>query len=264
MKPTFNTMAGGGIKVVSLEFDTIGYFARCMEDLELITRVIGLPREESIKQIPLKEARVGFVKSPFWSSAGPGTVAAMEKAAEILRKHGVMIENVEFPDEFNDAAALVRMFKIIFVADSGASFYKDYLMDTTKTMLDPEVRASVEDAPKYPREEVRQAFDYYAALRPVLDKIATRYSALITPSATDEAPLGLGDMGSPVFNFVWTVGKSWHQQYLPQTDLLCLGSANAGDSGACLRRTQRYARWPVSHNPYILRSVPPEHCNDSQ
>ncbi|PQE10763.1 amidase protein [Rutstroemia sp. NJR-2017a BBW] len=42
-------------------------------------------------------------------------------------------------------------------------------------------------------------------LRPVFDEIAAKYSSLIAPSATDEAPLGLGDMGSPVFNYVWTV-----------------------------------------------------------
>ncbi|KAK0278416.1 hypothetical protein LTR35_009155 [Friedmanniomyces endolithicus] len=204
MKPTFNTIAGGGIKVASIEFDTIGYFARCMEDLQLITDVLSLPAVQPIKRIPLHEAKVGFVKSPFWSSAGPGTIAAMEKAAEILRKHGVTVEDVEFPHEFSDAAALTDTFKAIFVTDSGASFYKDYLMDTTKTKLDPAVRAFVDDAPKYPREEVRQAFDYYAALRPALDKIATKYSALITPSAVDEAPLGIGDMGSPIFNSVWT------------------------------------------------------------
>jgi Asp-tRNA(Asn)/Glu-tRNA(Gln) amidotransferase A subunit family amidase len=100
------------------------------------------------------------------------------------------------------------MFKVIFVTGAGASFYKDYLMDTTKTKLDPDVRAFVEDAPEFSREEVRQAFDFYAALRHMLDKIATGYSVLITPSATDEAPLGLGDMGSPIFNSVWTVRKS--------------------------------------------------------
>lgn len=132
----------------------------------------------------------------------------MDKAAEILRKHDVTVEDVEFPDEFNDAATLSRMFKVIFVTDSRASFYKDYIMDATKTKLDPDVRAFVEDAPKFLREEVRRAFDYYAALRPALDKIATTYSALITSSATDEAPLGLNDMGSPIFNFVWTVRKS--------------------------------------------------------
>lgn len=113
MKPSFNAIAGGAIKVASLELDTIGYFAHCRKDLKLITDVLSLPTEESINEIPLKEAKVGFVKSPFWSSAGPGTVAAMENAAQILRTHGVTVEDVEFPDEFNDAAALKRMFKVI-------------------------------------------------------------------------------------------------------------------------------------------------------
>ncbi|KAK0108687.1 hypothetical protein ONS95_003479 [Cadophora gregata] len=204
MKPTFDTISGGGIKVASHEFDTIGYFARSMEDLKLITDVLSVTEEKAMKEMPLKEHKVGLVKSPFWPSAGPGTIAAMENAAEILRNHCVTVVDVEFPDEFNDATALNRMFEVIFVTDGGVSFYKDYLMDTTKTKLDPDVRAFVEDAPKFPREEVRQAFDYFAALRLVFDKIASQYSALITPSATDEAPLGLGDMGSPVFNSVWT------------------------------------------------------------
>jgi len=106
MKPTFSTTAGGGVKAASIEFDTIGYyFARCMEDLQLITDVLGLPAEESIKKIPPKEARVGFVKSLFWSSAGSGTIAAMEKAAETLRKHGVTVGDVDLSHEFSDAAA---------------------------------------------------------------------------------------------------------------------------------------------------------------
>ena len=207
MKPTFNTIAGGGIKVASLEFDTIGYFARSIDDLQLLSKVLNIFLEDSVKEIPLREIKVGFVKSPYWPRAGPGTTAAMKSAANILRDHGVTVEDVEFPVEFNDAKALSRMFKVIFVTNSGASFYKDYLMDTTNTKLDPEVRAFVEDAPKFHREEIRQAFDDYAALRPVFDEMASKYSALVTPSAPDEAPLGIGDMGSATFNSVWTVSS---------------------------------------------------------
>ncbi|MCJ1404965.1 hypothetical protein MMC11_008191 [Xylographa trunciseda] len=65
MKPTFNTIAGGGIKVASLEFDTVGYFACYIKDLKLITDVLSLPMKKSITEIPLKEAKVGFLKSPF-------------------------------------------------------------------------------------------------------------------------------------------------------------------------------------------------------
>ncbi|KAH6626156.1 amidase signature domain-containing protein [Chaetomium sp. MPI-SDFR-AT-0129] len=163
MKPTFNTISGGGIKVASLEFDTIGYFARSLEDLKLLTDVLSISVEEPPEETALETMRVGFVKSPFWSSAGSGTLTAMEKAAEILNKHGVQVDYVEFPDGFTDADALNRMFKVIFVANGGVSFYNDYLMDATKTKLDPEVRASVDEARKLSRDEVRQAFDYYAS-----------------------------------------------------------------------------------------------------
>ena len=132
----------------------------------------------------------------------------MEKAADILRRHGVLVEEVDFPVGFADADTLNRMFEVIFVSNGGVAFYSDCLKDTTKTRLDPAVRAFVEDAPKVPRREVREAFDYFAAIRPVLDRIAVEYSALLTPSATDEAPVGLGDMGSPVFNSVWTVSNA--------------------------------------------------------
>ncbi len=74
------------------------------------------------------------------------------------------------------------MFKVIFVDNGGVAFYNDYLMDTTKTKLDPEARAFVDEAPKLSREEVRQAFDYYAALRPVFDKIAIS-TPLLSPQA---------------------------------------------------------------------------------
>ncbi|KAK4691696.1 hypothetical protein P7C71_g5360, partial [Lecanoromycetidae sp. Uapishka_2] len=264
MKPTFNTIAGGGIMVASPELDTIGYFAHCMEDLKRITDVLSLPTEISTKEIPLEEARVGFVKSPFWSSAGPGTVAALKKAADILRKHGVTVEDVEFPDKFDDAAALRRMFKVIFVTDSGASFYSDYLIDTTKTKLDPDVRAFVEDAPKFSREEVREVFDYYGPLRPVLNKIAARYSALITPSATDEAPLELGDMGSPIFNSVWTVRNPWALQKCHRLTYFVLGArmpvinvlAFAGPNGMPVGLPARNTNMASQRVPGLFHSTP--------
>ena len=176
MKPTFNTITGGGIKVASFKVDTLGYFARCMKDLKLVTGVLSLPTEQHIKEISLKETKMGFVESPFWASAGSGIVTAMEKAAEILRKHDGTAGGVIFPDVFNNAAASSRMLKTIFVTDSGASFYKNYIIGITKTKLDLDVRAFVEDSPRFFREEVWRASDYYAALRSALEKLSQSIS----------------------------------------------------------------------------------------
>jgi Asp-tRNA(Asn)/Glu-tRNA(Gln) amidotransferase A subunit family amidase len=205
MDPSFNTVSGQGVKDVSLELDSFGYFARSIEDLQLVTDVFDIVADRPVTQIPLQEAKVGVVKSPFWNSAGPGTIAAMERAAQILRSHGVTVEDVDFPSPFNDVALLKDMFKTVLTVEVHTSLWKEYLMDTTTTQLSPEIRGLVENANTIPREEVRRAYDGWAALRSAFHDMATKYDVLVTPSAADEAPVGLGDMGDAQFNFVWTV-----------------------------------------------------------
>jgi hypothetical protein len=41
-------------------------------------------------------------------------------------------------------------------------------------------------------------------MRHTINSLAENYSVILTPSAVDEAPLGLDDMGSPAFNTIWT------------------------------------------------------------
>lgn len=57
----------------------------------------------------------------------------------------------------------------------------------------------------YTQEERLQAIAYFARARVIADDIVNRYSAIIAPSATDEAPLGLWHMGSYAFNITRTV-----------------------------------------------------------
>jgi hypothetical protein len=45
-----------------------------------------------------------------------------------------------------------------------------------------------------------QALDKYGSIRPEVDEVAAKLTAILTPSAVDEAPLGLEDMGSPISN----------------------------------------------------------------
>lgn len=39
------------------------------------------------------------------------------------------------------------------------------------------------------RAQQLEAYDEIAKLRPIIDSIASKYTALVTPSTTDEAPL---------------------------------------------------------------------------
>lgn len=203
MKPTYNAISPEGQKTCTMTIDSFGFFARSIEDLQLVADVFALNDDGPLKDISLKEARVAFIKTPVWPRAGPGTIAAMEKAATILESHGVKVEQVSFPSEFSDVDALKRMHSVVANSDAQEAFLREYRMDKTK--LAPEIRSLVENSSNYTRKERVQALDRYASMRPIFDKIAANYSAIITPSAVDEAPLGLNDFGSAAFNWFWTV-----------------------------------------------------------
>lgn len=203
MKPTLNVISAEGVKVVSFNIDTCGFFARSIEDLQLIADVFALRKDDPLKTASLKEARVAFIKTPLWPMAGPGTMAAMEKAAKILENHGVKVEEVDLPSEFSDVHTLRRTHKTVLNVEAQTAFLVEYRMDKTK--LDPKIRGLVENASNFTLKETVEAVDRYANMRSTFDKFAANFSAIITPSAVDVAPHGLDDMGDSSFNFLWTV-----------------------------------------------------------
>lgn len=203
MKPTHNAISPEGQKTFSPTFDTFGFFARSMEDLQLLADVFSLQDDEPPKDVPLSEAAVALIRSPFWSRAGPGTVAAMDRAATVLRDSGIKIDEVSFPVEIGDSETLKRLQKVIMSCEARVAFLREYRVDKTK--LDPQIRGLVENDAKYTNREMAQALDKYARMRPIIDDLAAKYSAVITPSVVDESPLGLDDMGSAAFNTIWTV-----------------------------------------------------------
>ncbi|KAH5266716.1 hypothetical protein HBI68_046890 [Parastagonospora nodorum] len=73
-----------------------------------------------------------------------------------------------------------------------------------KHKLTPDICGIVENANGIAQKEQLNATDLLSSMRPGLDELAKKYSVILAPSAVDEAPLGLGDMGSPVFNTLLT------------------------------------------------------------
>lgn len=49
----------------------------------------------------VRGAKIGFLKTHVWplAPAGPGLVAAWEKAKSLLEKHGAVVEEIEWPDK---------------------------------------------------------------------------------------------------------------------------------------------------------------------
>lgn len=83
--------------------DTLGLYARSVEDLELLSKVFQLADDEPVPEtpFPLKGAKIAFCKTHVWPKAGPGTRAAWGKAQELLKQAGASTEEIELPEDFS-------------------------------------------------------------------------------------------------------------------------------------------------------------------
>ncbi|KAK9418852.1 putative Amidase domain-containing protein [Seiridium unicorne] len=199
-KPTWNSISREGQKIYSLLFDTLGLYARSVEDLQLLADVFSLEDDEPVaEQFDVKGAKFALLKTTTWPQAGPGTIAAMELGAKLLRDHGAEVEEIELPPEFNDAPDFHR---ILLHSEGRVSFLPEYR--TAREQLHPFLVGHVDNEHKITRAAQLKAFDGMAALRPKIDAIAGTYAAIITPSVPDVAPVGLYSTGSAAFNSIWT------------------------------------------------------------
>lgn len=130
-------------------------------------------------------------------------VSAWDKAKELLQAAGAEVEDVELPADFEKLGTWHRN---ILHMEGQSSFLGDYIQ--SKDQLDPWVTKHVENDSGTTRKEQLESYDNIARLRPVIDSIAAKYTALVTPSVTDEAPLleePLRFTGDASFNLMWTV-----------------------------------------------------------
>ncbi|GAB7359103.1 hypothetical protein MBLNU230_g5174t1 [Neophaeotheca triangularis] len=208
-KPTWNAITREGQKVYSLLLDTLGLYARCVEDLELLCKVLGVkddvPALARVRGVlageGVKGARFAVCRTMVWEQAGPGTVAALERGVELLRARGAEVVELELGEGFQE---LPEWHKRILFCDGRVAFRAEYSDPETRKSLNPFLIDHVEEKWGYSRADYTRACDGVAALRPKFDKLAEEFTAVIAPSVPDEAPEGLEITGSAVFNSLWT------------------------------------------------------------
>ncbi|KAI3554881.1 amidase [Colletotrichum abscissum] len=200
LKPTWNSITREGQKIYSLILDTLGFFARSVEDLQLMADVFDLKDDEPPKDtFAVKGAKFALLKTMVWPQAGPGTKSAMAKAAELLKAHGAEVEEIEFDPELEE---LPQWHATVLHSDGRSAFLPDYR--AAKDQLHEFLISHVDNTNKISRAEQLEAFDSIAIARPKVDKMLAKYDAVLVPSVVDEAPEGTSSTGSAAFNAPWT------------------------------------------------------------
>lgn len=244
LKPTWGAVTREGQKTYSVNLDTLGWYARAAEDLELVAEVFGVrddddeekeggKEEEEEKQkeeaTGVRGRKFGIMRTMQWEAhVQPATVAAMERAAALLRAHGAEVEEVELPADLDE---LPRWHAVVLAADGRAAMLPEYRLaaaaaaDATdggdggsssgeksqsqggpgRPLLHRQLAGHVENVEGLSRADHLRALDSLAAARPRVDALLGRYAAVLTPSVPGEAPLGIETTGSPAFNLIWTV-----------------------------------------------------------
>lgn len=203
-KPTWNAVSREGQKIYSLILDTLGVYARCVADLQLLADVLGIRDDDDDDPRPpfagVQGARFAILKTVVWPQAGPGTQAAMQKAADLLRAHGAAaVDEISLPADLD---ALPEWHRVVITSDGRSAFRPEYA--ASRDQLSPYLVDQVENAAAITRRQQLAAFDAIAAARPRVDEILAGYDAVVVPSVPDEAPTGLESTGSAAFCVIWT------------------------------------------------------------
>ena len=253
LKPTRGLIPRRGMSRVSQTLDTVGLFARTLEDVALLLESCVVHDEDEFESSPrahtpyravaAEEAPIpptfGFVKTPHWSRVDAD---AQDAFAELIERLDDRVEEVEL------AGAIERAWDwhgIIMESEVAVSLAREW--DKGRARLSERLRGRIE------RGRSHGAADYLEALAQIprlnegfTELFEQKYDALLTPAATGIAPAGLASTGDPMFCSLWTLCG------LPALSVPLMSGANGLPLGVQLvgarhgdGRLLRTARWLV-------------------
>lgn len=205
-KPSHGQIPRTGILKQSPPLDTVGTFARCIEDIALLTEVligydVSDPDTDTQATPPLSRVSaeeppltpiVGFAKTAQWDEAEDATQEAFVELAEAL---GDDCTELPLPEPFEKLIDLQRDIMFADLAKNFAGYYdkgKDKLTETLCSMI--------EEGQKVTAVDYNRAVDSQTFLNAELNAVFEHFDMIILPATTGEAPEGLGSTGSPIFN----------------------------------------------------------------
>ena len=197
-KPTFGLINRAGVKPCAESLDTIGVFARNIEDAALLASVLT-GRSFKLEKTLSAPPRIGLCHSYEWPYAAPETITAFEKARKRFSDFGATVKEVELPEPFSrlaEAQVTVMNFEMARSFTYEYSVHRDQLSEKLKEVI--ALGQSI--SPDAYDESVSLA----AECRSLLSSVFSGVDVLLTPSAVGEAPESLVSTGDPIFSRIWT------------------------------------------------------------
>jgi Asp-tRNA(Asn)/Glu-tRNA(Gln) amidotransferase A subunit family amidase len=198
-KPTYNTFNKAGLKPAAESIDTIGWIARSIEDIALLTAVLSMDEPQPLRSMSAAP-RIGLCRTELWDAAQPETKNAVENAAAALSEAGAVVRDIDLPGEFTGLPALARGTINHFERAACMAFE----WDNHRGALSPQMRRYIENGLKTSRVDYVAAWRRVEQCRTLLLKVFDGIDVLLTPCVPGEAPKGLASTGDPSMQAMWT------------------------------------------------------------
>src|SRR5262249_21965504 len=117
-RPSFGEFSLSGIRPFAESMDTLGIFARSVDDIMLMRSVLSDPAiaagkpssHDAIRMPRIASPKIALCRTAQWSLADEYMQSALQNAAERLRERGANVSELELSDHFSaliDAQAAI-------------------------------------------------------------------------------------------------------------------------------------------------------------
>ncbi len=198
-KPTFGHFPVAGMKANTEWLDTIGAYARSLDDIALFRAALMAIPHRPIEKLETPP-RIAVCFTPHKDEMQPEGIAAIEETAAKLRKAGAKVTDFEMPAEMFEMRDGQRLLSAFDGPRAGADEARRFFDLLSKSFQEDKIAAG-------------RKLDYAAWVaarqlgergRAAVDAKFADIDAILTAPAPGEAPLGLERTGNATFNLLWT------------------------------------------------------------
>ncbi|MBC7830526.1 MAG: amidase [Hyphomicrobium sp.] len=208
-KPTLGLVPRAGVLMQSHTLDTVGLYARSIEDLALITDCMTAFEDDdatsfrrgrpgllgTARSKPPMPPRLAFVKTPSWPDADAEMRAVFEGYVDSLGESAVEIDIPVLAD-------VIEWQRVVQLAEN--AHYYGPLLQQAPELISPGLTQRLESGRAIDAQEYLRAITGREPAYRAVAAALKGFSAVLTPAALGPAPEGHTATGSPIMNGLWT------------------------------------------------------------
>jgi Asp-tRNA(Asn)/Glu-tRNA(Gln) amidotransferase A subunit family amidase len=195
-KASLDGLDRAGIRNLKPTLDTLGYFARSVEDIGLVYGALSGDVVPEAISMP----RIGLCRTMHWDEAEPASQAVVEETVQKLSKAGLAVTDIDLPDVFGGIDRIFRIISNVEGIRGMEAEFRDHLDKMNYWLRDMAASKDI-----WSDEDYREALAAGKDARNALGRIFKDVDILLAPSIVGEAPADLESLSVSPFNRIWTL-----------------------------------------------------------